>query len=216
MAVSLPNGTTMSLAKTYGAVIAVTAVSNAKPAVCTAATHGLQDGDMVEVTSSWSKLNNRIFRVSASAAGTFALEGTDTTNTATFRPGAAGVSVREIETLEQITQVLESTSSGGEMGFTEVAFLEDDFASQLPTQASAQSIALSIADDPALPGYIAIKAAAESRTARALVAALPSGSLILYNTIVSLNETPTFTKNQVMAVTATFSLKTPPVRYAAQ
>ena len=215
MAVSLPNGSTFSLGLSYGAPIVVTAISNAKPAVCSALAHGLQDGDLVEVTSSWSKLNNRIFRVSASVAGTFALEGTDTTKTSIFRPGGGRVTVREIETQEQITQVLENTSSGGEMGFTEVSFLEDDFSSQLPTQASAQSLALKIADDPALPGYIAVKAASESRTPRALIAALPSGSLILYNAIVSLNETPTFTKNEVMAVTATFSLKTPPVRYAA-
>lgn len=215
MAVSLPNGTTMSLATLYATALAVSAITNANPAVCTAAAHDLEDGDLVEVTSGWSKLNNRIFRVSAATAGTFALEGADTASTALFRPGAGRVSVRKIETREQIDQVIESTSSGGEMGFTEVAFLADDFSSQLPTQASAQSIALNIADDPSLPGYKAIQAAAQTRAQRALIAELPSGSLILYNAIVSLNETPTFTKGQVMAVTATFSLKTPPVRYAA-
>lgn len=215
MSVSLPNGTTMSLATMYAAALAVTAITNASPAVCTAAAHDLEDGDLVEVTSGWSKLNNRIFRVSASTAGTFALEGSDTTSLMLFRPGAGRVSVRKIDEREQITQVLESTSSGGEMGFTEVSFLEDDFSSQLPTQASAQSIALNIADDPSLPGYIAIKAAAQTRAQRALIAELPSGSMIVYNAIVSFNETPTFTKGQVMAGTATFSLKAPPVRYAS-
>ena len=83
----------------------------------------------------------------------------------------------------------------------------------MPTQASAQSIAISIADDPTLPGFIAVKAAAETRSPRALVVTLPNNSVILYNGIVSLDETPSLTKNSVMAVKSTFSLQGRPVRY---
>lgn len=215
MAVSLPNGAKLALAVTYGAAIAVTAASNAAPAVLSAAAHGLANGDYVEVTSSWSKLNNRVYRVAASLTGTFQLEGTDTTDLKAFPAGGANISVRKIATKEQITQVLTSTSSGGDMGFTEVGFLEENDSFQLPTQAAAQSIALSIADDPSLAGYKAIKAAADARAIRAMICTLPSGSEIIYNAYVSLNETPTLTKNEVMAVTATFSLRAPPVRYSA-
>ena len=213
MSISLPNGATLKLATVYGAAISTTAASNASPAVLTAAAHGLANGDLIEVTSGWSRINNRIFRVSLSAAGTFALEGLDSTNTATYTPGGGVGSVRKITTLTQITQVLESTSSGGEMGFTEVSFLENDFSTQLPTQASAQSIAISIADDPTLAGFIAVKAAAETRSPRALVVTLPNNSVILYNGIVSLDETPSLTKNSIMAVKSTFSLQGRPVRY---
>jgi len=215
MAVSLPNGAKLALALAYGATIAVTTATNAAPAVLSAATHGLADGDYVEVTSSWGKLNNRIFRVAESTTGTFELEGTDTTGLKDFPAGRARITVRKLETTEQIIQVLTSTTSGGEMGFTEVGFLEENDSFQLPTQASAQSIALSIADDPTLPGYKAIKAAADARAIRALICTLPNGSEILYNAYVSLNETPSLTRNEVMAVTATFSLRAPPVRYSA-
>ena len=51
--------------------------------------------------------------------------------------------------------------------------------------------------------------------ARSLGATLPDGSKILYNGYVSFNETPSMTKNQLMAVTATFSLQSRPVRYAS-
>ena len=213
MSISLPNGATLKLATVYGAAIAVTAASNANPVVLTAAAHGLANGDLVEVSSGWSRINNRIFRVSLSASGTFALEGLDTSNTTTYTPGGGAGSVRKITTLTQITQILETTSSGGEMGFTEVSLLENDFSTQLPTQASAQSIAISIADDPTLPGFIAVKAAAETRSPRALVVTLPNNSVILYNGIVSLDETPSLTKNSVMAVKSTFSLQGRPVRY---
>ncbi|SFM63597.1 phage tail protein [Rugamonas rubra] len=213
MSISLPNGATLKLATVYGSAIPITAASNANPAVLTAAAHGLANGDLVEATSGWSRINNRIFRVSLSAAGTFALEGLDSSNTVTYTPGGGVGSVRKITTLTQITQILETTSSGGEMGFTEVSLLENDFSTQLPTQASAQSIAISIADDPTLAGFIAVKAAAETRTPRALVVTLPNSSVILYNGIVSLDETPSLTKNSIMAVKSTFSLQGRPVRY---
>lgn len=214
MAVSLPNGAQIALTTTYETAITVTGATNAAPTVLSAAAHGLDDGDYVEVTSGWGKLNNRIFRVADSLTGTFTLEGTDTTDTKVYPVGKARITVRKIDLTEQIIQVLTSTSSGGEMGFTEVSFLEDDFSFQLATQPSAQSIALSIADDPLQPGYIAVKKAADLRAVRALIVTLPNQSVILYNTLVSLNETPTLTKNEVMAVTATFSLRAPPVRYA--
>lgn len=213
MSISLPNGATLKLATVYGSAISITAASNASPAVLTAAAHGLANGDLVEVTSGWSRINNRIYRVSLSAAGTFALEGLDSSNTTTYTPGGGVGSVRKIATLTQITQILETTSSGGEMGFTEVSLLENDFSTQLPTQASAQSIAISIADDPTLAGFIAVKAAAETRSPRALVVTLPNNSVILYNGIVSLDETPSLTKNSIMAVKSTFSLQGRPVRY---
>jgi hypothetical protein len=215
MAVSLPNGAKLALAVAYGAVINVTAATNAAPAVLSAALHDLEDGDYVEVTSGWGKLSNRVFRVAAAETGTFELEGTDTTDLKNFPAGRARITVRKIDSLEQVTQVLSSTSSGGEMAFAEVSLLEETDSFQLPTQASAQSIALSLADDPTLPGYKAVKAAADARAIRALICTLPTGSEIIYNAYVSLNETPTLTKNEVMAVTATFSLRAPPVRYSA-
>ncbi|OFJ47659.1 phage tail protein [Janthinobacterium lividum] len=213
MSISLPNGATLKLATVYGAAISITAASNANPAVLTAAAHGLTNGDLVEVTSGWSRINNRIFRVSLSAAGTFALEGVDSSNTTAYTPGGGVGSVRKITTLTQITQILETTSSGGEMGFTEVSLLENDFSTQLPTQASAQSIAISIADDPTLAGFIALKAATETRSPRALVVTLPNNSVILYSGIFSLDETPSLTKNSIMAVKSTVSLQGRPVRY---
>ena len=48
-----------------------------------------------------------------------------------------------------------------------------------------------------------------------LKATLPNGSIILYNGYVSLNQTPSFTKGQLMVVKATFSLQGLPIRYAS-
>jgi hypothetical protein len=74
---------------------------------------------------------------------------------------------------------------------------------------------LEIADDPLLPGYIALKAASDSGATRAIRLQLRNGSFLLYNGIISLNETPNLTKGSVMSVRATISLQGRPVRYAS-
>lgn len=216
MAVSLPNGVTLALATAYAAADTVSAVTNANPAVATtSAAHGITNGAFVEVTSGWSKLNNRIVRVANAAASALDYEGINTTSTQNYPAGSGGGSIREITTWTQISQILELTSSGGEMQFTTYSFLEQDFESQLPTQSSPMTITISVADDPSLPGYVALKNAADTRALVGLKATMPNGSVILYNGYLSFNETPSMTKNSVMACQATFSLQGRPVRYAS-
>lgn len=207
---------TLALATAYAAADTVSAVTNAATAVATtSAAHGIINGAFVEVTSGWSKLNNRIVRAANAAASALDYEGINTTSTQNYPAGSGGGSVREITTWTQISQVLELTSSGGEMQFTTYSFLEQDFESQLPTQSSPMTITISVADDASLPGYIALKNAADTRALIGLKATLPDSSLILYNGYLSFNETPSMTKNSVMACQATFSLQGRPVRYAA-
>ncbi|MFA7327332.1 MAG: phage tail protein [Candidatus Kapaibacterium sp.] len=215
MSVQLPNGVTIALATAYGSPKTVSALTNANPGVATSATHGLTSGDIIEVTSGWAKLNSRIVRVDDEAAGTFAIEGIDTTSTVAFPAGSGTGSVREITTFTQITQIMDVTTSGGDMQFVNYSFLEQDFETQLPTQSSPMTMTIQIADDPSLPGYQAAKAAGEDRAVRALKITYPSGAVAYYNGYVSFNETPTFTKNQIQVVTATFNLLARPTRYAA-
>lgn len=183
--------------------------------MASATAHGFSDGDYVEVTSGWSRLNNRIVRVDAPTTDAFNIEGIDTSSTLNYPSGTGGGSVREITAWTQISQIMELSTSGGEMQFANYSFLEQDFESQLPTQSSPMTITMGIADDPTLPGYIAIKNLADTRQLVGLKATMPNGSVILYNGYVSFNETPTMTKNSVMVVNATFSLQGRPVRYAA-
>jgi hypothetical protein len=216
MAVQLPNGVTFALATAYAGADSVTAVTNANPGVATTGSaHGITNGAYLEVTSGWSRLNNRIVRAAAASGSTLSYEGIDTSSTANYPSGTGGGSVREITAWTQISQIMELSTSGGEMQFTTYSFLEQDFESQLPTQTSAMTITMGIADDPALPGYAALKAVADTRNLVGLRATMPNGSVILYNGYVSFNETPSMTKNSVMVVNATFSLQGKPVRYAS-
>lgn len=165
--------------------------------------------------SGWQKINDRIIRVSGTAANALNYEGIDTTDTVKYPIGTGTGTVREISAFTQLTQILSFETAGGDQQFVNFAYMEEDFERNLPSITSAQTITIGIADDPSLAGYIALKAASDARALRSLKLALPDGSMILYNGIVSLNETPTVTKGAVMQVKATFSLQSKPVRYAA-
>ncbi len=213
MAVSLPNGIVLALATAYASTITVTAATNAAEAVLTA-TNTLVAGDYFEFVSGWSKANNRIFRAKSPSGTTVVAEGLDTSSTTLYPAGSGIGTIRKINTWTQITQIMGCTSSGGEPQYQTYSFLEQDFDSQIPTTTSAQSLALEIADDPALAGYQALKNVAQTRATTAMRATLPAGGVILYNAIFAFDETPSLSKGNLMSVKAGAALQGRPVRYA--
>lgn len=215
MAVSLPNGALVAIASGYGSALTVSAITNANPAVATSTSHGLLDGDIIEVTSGWSRLTEKVIRVDDVATNTFELEGVDTSLTSIYPSGGGAGSVRKITGWTQLAQILDSSSSGGEQQFLEYQLLEGDAQKRIPTFKSAAGLTFSVADDPDLPGFILASQANDDRLPRAVRIALPSGAYIYYNAYISLNKTPTLTVNQIMAVEVTLSLLNEPVRYAS-
>jgi hypothetical protein len=212
ISVSLPI-VSWALATAYGSSIAVSAATNASETVLTTAANTFVVGDLLEYTSGWSRANNRIFRAKAASSTSVTLEGLDTTSTALFPAGGGIGSLRKVSTWTPIAQVLTTTSSGGDTQFTTYQFSDQDFETQIPSGTSAQSLSQEIADDPTLPHHAALKAAATTRANTGLRGTLGNGSILLYNGIVSFDETPTMTSKQVMAVKAAYALQGKPVRY---
>lgn len=214
MAFQIPDGTTIHLGTTFGTTVAITGISNAATAVATATGHGFVDGDIIVLKSGWQRINERVFRVAASAAGTFQLEGLDTSDTSAFPVGTSSGSTMKVTAFTQVSQIIGISTSGGEQQFATVSPLESDFEIQIPTMYSAQSISMEIGDDPTLAGYQALKKAADARAIRPLLMQNKNGSKIYYYGYVSLNETPTKNKGQVDTVNSSFSLLSRPTRYA--
>lgn len=210
MAVSLPDGTIFSIATQVAAAITMTGLENGKDPAATLSGGTVAEGDVVIVQSGWSKINDRVVKVGATSK----LLGLDTTDTDLYPASGGAGSLAKASSFVQISQVLSSETSGGEQQFTTYSFLENDFESQIPTRNSPTTLTLTLADDPNLPGYKAVEAAAESRKAQVIKARLPSGSELYYYAYVSLNQTPSMTKGEVMAVTSSFSLVSRPTRYA--
>lgn len=212
-AISLPNGALISIASGYGSLLTVSAITNANPAVATSTAHGLVNGDFVEVNSGWSRLTDKVVRVSGVTANTFNLEGIDTTLTSIYPIGGGAGAVRKVTGYTQLSQILSSASDGGEQQFITYQFLESDAEKKIPTFKSASGLTFSVADDATQAGYILAAVANDDRLKRAVKATLPSGSVISYNAFISLNKTPSMTVNEIMAVEVTMSLLAEAVRY---
>ncbi|WP_439851153.1 phage tail protein [Pseudomonas syringae] len=215
MGFRLPNGATLQIASAYGAAIPVTALSNANPAVATAAAHGLADGDIIAVTSGWTRLNDRAVRVANSLSGTFALEKINTLNVQPYPAGSGTGSVREVTAFVEISQITDVGTSGGDQQFTTFGFLADDDDRQLPTSKNPISMSFTVADDPDLPYVAVVEEADEDKQPRVLRLNLPGGSVILYSAYVSITATPTLSRNNVMSRTITISLAGRSTRYSA-
>lgn len=215
MAVSLPNGSLVAIASGYGSALTISAITNANPAVATSTAHGLANGDIIEITSGWSRLTDKIVRVANVATNTFELEGIDTTSAGIYPSGGGVGSAREVTGFTQLAQIVGSASNGGEQQFLTYQFLESDAEKRIPTFKSAAGITFTVADDPTLPGYIIAKAANDDRAARAVRVTLSNGQKLLYNAYVSLSTIPSLTVNELMTNEATLSLLAEPVRYAS-
>lgn len=212
MAYSLPNGSTFDVAATYTAEQEIS-ISNAKPAVVTSTGHTIQEGDIVLLKVGWTKLNNRAFRVGTVDADTFELEGVDTTDLIRY-PAAGGVgTAKGVETFMQIPQVLTMDSAGGEQQFYNFQFLEDDDERQLPTNKSAVSITLNVADDPDQPFVEVIEGYDESKEIQVFRLNLINGDSILYPAVPSITSTPTLTINQLMERVITLAMQGRVQRY---
>lgn len=215
MALSLPTGTAYAVATAYAAAIAVSAATNATETVLTTAANTFAPGDYLEYVGGWSRMTNRVFRAKAATATSVTLEGMDTSEVNLFPAGMGAGTLRKVSTWVSIQQVLTAEPSGGDPKYASVSLLDNENDINLPDGYNAQSLAMTIADDPALPHHAALKKIADSRKIAAIRADLPNGSKILYNGFVSFDETPTMTKGQVMAVRAGCAMQGRPVRYAS-
>jgi hypothetical protein len=216
MAVRLPNGATISVGSTYGAGFTITAFSNAATGVATlSAAHGVVVSDIVELTSGWSRVNGNVYRASAVATNDVSIEGLNTTSTTYFPVGSGVGSGREVTAWTQITQILELTTSGGEQQFVPYEFLEEDSQHQIPTVKSPTVQNITIGDDASLAHYAVLAAADADRLQRVVRVVLPSGSVIYWSAYLTLQKTPTLTKNQIMGLKVTMSLINEVTRYAS-
>lgn len=214
MAYSLPDGSKLFLGTTFGSPITVTAVSNANPAVISATAHGLTDGTPFIWNTGWEDANERVFRADDVTTDALDVEGFNSTNTNLFPAGSGVGTIVPITAWQEIQQVLNPSTSGGEQQYATVEPLAKRNAIQIPTNISAMTLTIPIGDDPTLAGYIALKAASDAREQRPLRIVKPNGAVNYFYGYVSLNEVPSLTKGQVDTVTAAFALQGLPVRYA--
>ncbi|WDG45654.1 phage tail protein [Pseudomonas chlororaphis] len=213
MGYKLPNGGTFQHAATYAAALAFTAITNASEAVATVVGATLSAGDIVLLSSGWSKLDNKVVRVKAATATAITLEGIDTTDTQIFPAGGGVGSMKKVLTWVQIPQVTDLAFSGGEQNYLDVVFLENDQGKQIPTDKSAASMVLTIADDPAQAFNAVLLAADAGKQVQAARLNLPGNDSLLYGAYTSFSKQPAVSRNNLLTRTVNLALQAEPTRY---
>lgn len=212
----VPTGTTFFIASAYAASKTVTVVTNASEAVVTSAAHGYSNGDIVEITSGWGRLNLRNFRIKSVATDTFVLEGADTTSTTLFPAGSGIGSVRKISTFTQITGVMNPQSSGGDPKTVTYKFVESDVEYSINDGFSATNYTMELdADSIGGAGYTALKALTDVQTYTCLKMVTRSGSLIFQPCTVALNEAVRLQDGQINRVNVAYNGANRLTRYAS-
>ena len=202
----VPTGSTFYIASAYGSAKTVTIVTNATEAVVTAVAHGFSNGDVVEMTSGWGRLNKRHFEIESVLTDSFVLSGEDTTNT-TFYPVGTGIgSVRKATTFTQITSVMNPQSSGGDPKTVTYKFVESDVEYSINDGFGATSYTMELdADALGSAGYTALKSLTQVQTDTCLKVVTRSGSRVYQPCTVALNESIRLQDGQINRVTCAFN-----------
>lgn len=214
MSVQLPNGTITSLSTTLTAAVAVSDVTNADPAVASAV-NSLSAGDVVLLTSGWSKFSDRAFRAASPSGTTFEVEGQDTTDTGVYPAGNGAGTFQQVTAWTSINQMLDIQKSGGEVQKVNYQFMEEKFERQLATIISAESFDFTLADDITQAGYQALVSASDAGSTLVLRMQFPKGGIALFAGTVTMNETPNLSQNELMSVNGSFDFSNRVVRYAS-
>lgn len=212
----VPTGTTFHIASAYAAAKTTTIVTNASEAVVTSAAHGYSNGDIVEMTSGWGRLNLRVLRIKSVTTDTFVLEGFDSSNTSIYTAGQGIGSVRKISTFTQVQQVLSVSSSGGDPVNVDYKYVENDTRDSINDGFNPTNYTMELdADAISTSGYLALRTLTEVQTTTCLKMVTRNGALLFQPCTVALNESVQIADGQINRVTAAFNGKNRNFRYAS-
>jgi len=210
------NGAKFAVSTTLGAAVAITALTNANPAVASTASPPAA-GDIVRLKSGWTELDQTVARAAGVVAGTsFQLEEVNTTDLVRFPAGEGIGAFNIVGGFVSITQVRDFKTNGGDQNYFNFRYIEDQSKRQRqkPTYKSAMSIELVMDYDPDLAWFDTLMELDRLGTEVVLRETLPDGEVIYYTGTLSFNGVPSATPDENMTVTATFSLAADPKRYS--
>jgi hypothetical protein len=144
----------------------ITGISKANPGVVTHSGTDPSNGDYVKLTNivGMVELNDQVFRVSGAAAGSFNLEGIDTTAMTTFVSGTFEVITFGVS----MTTVQDVNSGGGDFQFADLTTIHDTLQKRIPTTASPFTMSLGCLFNPADAAHIELEQANDTKSVRAV------------------------------------------------
>lgn len=210
------NGTRYSMSTALAAAVPITAITNAKPAVASAATPP-SDKSVLVLKSAWTNLNETVARSANADADSFEIAGVDTTNTVLYPAGSGAGNFQAVTSWVDLDQVRDVVMAGGDQQFFNYQYVEDltSRQRQKPTFKNAMTMTVSLDYDPDKPWYAALTEADRMREPVVVRGVLPNGSTLFYYAYPSFNKVPVGQVNENLQNTAVFSLIADPIRYEA-
>lgn len=192
--------------------VAITAISKANPGVVSTGTTPTAGDYVLIAAQGMHQVDGRVFRVGTVVPATsFQLEGEDTTGYDTFTtPGTYQV----ITFGTTVSTVTGLTASGGEYEFDDTTTIHVAQRSQIPTVASALTYSMESIWDPADTAQIALKAASEAKTTRAVRFTFANGKKCLFNGYVGFTGVPTGTAQTKVICPLVFTVDRRVTNYA--
>lgn len=206
MAYYFPEGSKFYFSKTFDAAKAVSAITNANPAVATSTAHGYVDGDEILLTSGWEDATDTVFRVDQQTADTFQLLGLNSVNLNFFPAGSGGGTARKISTWVEMPQVLGISTSGGDARFTTISPLPKRNDINVPTGFNAMSISVTLGHDPGNANYQQMLDISRTLEKVAFKMVLSGGAVGYGYGYMSVSEAPQLNRNQANQVNAAITL----------
>lgn len=206
MSYFFPEGSSQQFSNTFAAAKTITAITNANPAVATAATHGYLTGDEILLTSGWEDATDSVYKIEVVDANSFKILGLDTSNNNFFPAGTGTGTAQKITGWTAIPQVLTISASGGDARFTDVQLLARRNSLKIPTGFNAISITMTLAHDAANSNYITMLGISRNLSKVAFKQVISGGSVTYGYGYLSCSEMPKLNSNSVNTVDAAMTV----------
>ncbi len=212
MAIEFMKNVAVAMQSALAASVSITGITKANPAVVSHSGTDPSDGDYVVLeVQGMSQVNKRVLRVAGAAAGSFQLEGIDSTLFDTFVSGNFQV-VTFGTSFSTLTDI---SSSGGDPEFVDTTTLHDAQRSQVPITRSPLSYEMQSFWQPGDAALDALAQASDAIAARAIKFTFPSGAVYVFNGTVSYSDDPQAAFGEPVKSAVTFSAQGGGKSYAA-
>ena len=214
MAQYFPNGAKFAVATTMGLAQAISAISNANPAVASAVVLPTEM-DIVLLDSNWTDLADQPTYATDVGGGAFTLAKIDTTDQGIYFPGEGAGSYKIPGDFVTVSQIREATTSGGDANFFNWGYVDDSSVRtrSRPTDTNPLQLTLTLDWDPDKPWADALELLSKKRIPTVLRERLSTGDILLYAGYVSYQKVPSHTRNENMTVTAVMTINSDPIRF---
>jgi hypothetical protein len=149
------------------------------------------------------------------ATNTLNAEGLDTSDTTWFPAGTGTGTIQAVTGWTEIQQITDISMNGGDPKFATVALLSRRRDISLPAGFNAMTCSVTLADDPALAGQIALKTASRTTAKRMFKIIMAGSGPAYFYGHVSFNDMPLLRKGNANTVQASISILGNFTRYAS-